>query len=159
MTKNWPLPIVILKELSIRDILIKRFFDETQRLCNTSPDCIEIIYRELLLTFRIPSDTGLVTIPCSRSDIMATQHLTSPLRDTIHACDGNTDTFYHSEQVQSGETHSPFFTIFLNSSYMIGTVTMVNVHTGAHCNNDPVDCTGRIDGAKVEVLAAGKKIC
>ena len=94
-------------------------------------------------------------IPCSRSDIRATQHLTSPLRDSIHACDGNTDTFYHSEQVKSGRTHSPFFTVMFDDDYKIKTITVVNVHTGVHCNNDPADCTGRIDGAKVEVLTAG----
>ena len=81
--------------------------------------------------------------------------MVSPLRDTIHACDGDTDTFYHSEQPESGTRHSPFFTVQFDNTYRIETITVVNVHTGAHCDNDPADCTGRIDGAKVEVLTAG----
>ena len=81
--------------------------------------------------------------------------MVSPLRDTIHACDGDTDTFYHSEQPESGTRHSPFFTVQFDDVYRIETITVVNVHTGAHCDNDPADCTGRIDGAKVEVLSAG----
>ena len=78
----------------------------------------------------------------------------SPLRDSIHACDGNTDTFYHSVQVDSGRRHSPYFAVQFDNTYSIETVTVVNVHTGAHCNNNPVSCTRRIDGAKVEVLTA-----
>ena len=93
--------------------------------------------------------------PCSRSDIDATQHFESPLRDTIHACDGDTDTFYHSEQPPSGTMRNPFFTVQFDSTYRIDTIIVVNVHTGGHCDNAPADCTGRIDGAKVEVLTPG----
>ena len=93
--------------------------------------------------------------PCSRSDVDATQHLESPLRDTIHACDGDTDTFYHSEHPESGTRHSPFFTVQFDNTYRIETITVINVHTGEHCDNSPADCTGRINGAKVEVLTAG----
>ena len=111
----------------------------------------------LLVTYPLSSagSTEVVNIPCSRSDITATQHLTDPLRDTVHACDGDTDTFYHSEQVAESETHSPFFTIQLDSTYRIKTITVVNVHTGGFCEGSPKDCTERIDGAKVEVLTAG----
>ena len=110
-----------------------------------------------MLTFRITAaeDKQRVPIPCSRSDIDATQHLMSPLRGSTHACDGDTDTFYHSVQVESGRRHSPYFTIQLDNTYKIQTITVVNVHTGVHCNNDPADCTGRINGAKVEVLKQG----
>ena len=97
----------------------------------------------------------LVTKPCPRSSITATQHMTSPLRDTVHACDGDTGTFYHSVEKQAA---SPFFTIQLASISRIKTITVVNVHTGAHCRNNAKDCTERIDGAKVEVLKAGMRI-
>ena len=103
------------------------------------------------------SGTELVQIPCSRDDITATQHLTSPLRDSVHACDGNTDSFYHSEQVESWEKASPFFTVKLDSTSRIKTITVVNVHTGGYCEWNAKDCTLRIDGAKVEVLDAGKE--
>ena len=98
----------------------------------------------------------LVQIPCSRDDITATPHLTSPLRDSVHACDGNTDSFYHSVQVQSWEKASPFFTIQLDGTYRVKTITVVNVHTGGYCVWNPKDCTERINGAKVEVLSEGE---
>ena len=109
-----------------------------------------------MLTLRITAaeDKQRVPIPCSRSDIDATEHLMSPLRDSIHACDGDTDSFYHSVAADSGRRHSPYFTVQFDNTYSIETITVVNVHTGVHCNNDPRDCTGRIDGAKVEVLTA-----
>ena len=77
------------------------------------------------------------------------------MRDAVHACDGNTDSFYHSEQVRSWETQSPFFTMQLGGTYSIKTITVVNVHTGLYCKWNAKACTERIDGAKVEVLKAG----
>ena len=97
----------------------------------------------------------LVKKPCSISDITATQHLISPLRDKIHACDGDTSTFYHSVYDQ-GEDASPFFTLQLGCTFLIETITVVNVHTGRHCERskeDAKDCTERINGANVQVLA------
>ena len=91
--------------------------------------------------------------PCTNSDISATPHLASPLRDITHACDGNTDSFYHSvHKDDSARTYSPFFTIQLEGLSTIKTITVVNVHTGAYCKTHSVPCTSRIDGAKVEVL-------
>ena len=53
----------------------------------------------------------LVATPCSYSDVHATAHLTNPSIPTIHACDGNSDTFYHSVTVNEDEEHDPFITI------------------------------------------------
>ena len=97
----------------------------------------------------------LLKKPCSVSDVTATEHLTNPLRHKIHACDGDTDTFYHSQWVE-GVNSSPFFTLQLGDTFHIKTITVVNVHTGNYCTNNPVDCTERINGAKVEVLAGLK---
>ena len=100
--------------------------------------------------------TEMVKKPCMASDIIATAHLTSPYRPHTDACDGNMDSFYHSVQVESWETQSPFLTIMLDGTYGINKITVVNVHTGGYCDYLPVDCTERIEGAKVEVLTAGK---
>ena len=96
----------------------------------------------------------LVKKPCSESDVTATQHLPDPLRDKIDACDGNTDTFYHSKD-DIGEKN-PRLTLSLDGTYVIKTITVVNVHTGAYCESNPVHCTERINGAKVELLAGLK---
>ena len=103
----------------------------------------------------------LVKIPCSETDVNATPHLTTPLRDIKHACDGNTDSFYHSEQVGYWQRHSPFLTVQLDGTSRIKTVTVVNVLTGAYCKTHGAPCTDRINGAKVEILTAGKfdKFC
>ena len=96
----------------------------------------------------------LVKKPCSISDINATEHLTNThvTRDKIHACDGNTDSFYHS--IEKTEERNPFITISLNGTFVIKTITVVNVHTGGYCKDPSTtkDCTERINGAKVEVL-------
>ena len=94
----------------------------------------------------------LVKKPCLISDINATEHLTNArvTRDKIHACDGNTSTFYHS--IENTGDRNPFFTISLNGRIVIKTITVVNVHTGKHCIHDAQDCTMRIHGAKVEVM-------
>ena len=97
----------------------------------------------------------LVKKPCSVSDVTATEHLTNPLRDKIHACDGDTSTFYHSQWTE-GVNSSPFFTLLLGDTFHIKTITVVNVHTGDHCNNNAQDCTERINGAKIEVLTGLK---
>lgn len=97
---------------------------------------------------------NLVKKPCSESDVTATQHLPDPLRDKIDACDGNTDTFYHSKD-DIGEKN-PHLTLSLDGTYVIKTITVVNVHTGAYCESNPVHCTERITGAKVELLAGLK---
>ena len=93
----------------------------------------------------------LVKKPCSISDVTATRHLISPLRDKIEACDGNTSTFYHSV-FDRGVAASPFFTLNLGGTFLIETITVVNVHTGAYCKTHGKHCTERINGAKVEVL-------
>ena len=99
----------------------------------------------------------LVKRPCSDSDVTATAHLDNEEKFKLSkACDGNTNTFYHSKQVDSSERHSPFFTIQLpESNFKIRRVTVVNVHTGLYCISLPRQCTERIKGAKVEVLTTG----
>ena len=94
----------------------------------------------------------LVKKPCLISDINATEHLTNArvTRDKIDACDGNTSTFYHS--IENTGERNPFLTIGLNGTFAIKTITVVNVHTGAHCKSHAHGCTMRIDGAKVEVM-------
>ena len=77
------------------------------------------------------------------------------MRDTIYACDGETVTFYHSEHPEQGTRHSPFFTVLLDNSYRIEKITVVTSYTGILCDTIPEVCTGRINGAKVEVLTAG----
>ena len=92
----------------------------------------------------------LVKKPCSTSEVTATEHLKNPLRESTDACDGDTKTFYHSNQ--SIKERNPFLTIGLNGTFAIKTITVVNVHTGEYCTNNAKDCTERINGAKVEVL-------
>ena len=96
----------------------------------------------------------LVTKPCTDSDVIAAAHLKTPLRPKKHACDENTDTFYHS----LGRLDSPYLTIQLNDTYKITKIIVVNVHTGQYCLTHAEDCTKRIDGAKVEVLTAGIRL-
>ena len=74
-----------------------------------------------------------------------------PLRVKTDACDGNTSTFYHS--IEEPQERNPNLTLSLNGTFVIKIITVVNVHTGKHCNNDGTSCTERISGAKVEVLA------
>ena len=96
----------------------------------------------------------LVKKPCSDSDVTATQHLAKPLRDKIHACDGDTETFYHS--IFGTQERNPNLILSLNGTFVIKTITVVNVHTGEFCESDYENakiCTERINGAKVEVLA------
>ena len=92
----------------------------------------------------------LVKKPCLKSDVTATQHLTSPLKQEIDACDGDTDTFYHS--IENTDERNPFLAVSLGENFLIKKITVVNVHTGNFCTDNPGDCTERINGAKVEVL-------
>ena len=96
----------------------------------------------------------LVTRPCSDGDITATRRLLGYYPD--YACDRKNNTMYHSMQVASQQTHSPFFSIRLDSTCWVKTITVVNVHTGTFCIKHPKLCTDRINGAKVEVLTEGK---
>ena len=101
----------------------------------------------------------LVTTPCSDTDINATPHLPTPLRDTVHACDGNTDSFYHSVHLDPADiSYNPFFMIQLEGISKVKRVTVVNVHTGAYCKTHSQQCIDRIDGAIVEVLTAGNGV-
>ena len=100
--------------------------------------------------------TELVKKPCSGSVVTATQHLMNPLREKENVCDGNPGTFYHSILRKEEET-SPSILVHLGGTYRIMKITVVNVHTGSYCADQPEKCVKRLDGAKVEVLA-GRKI-
>ena len=93
----------------------------------------------------------LVKKPCSISEVTATENFENPPRERTDACDGDTETFYHSNQ-SIGE-RNPFLTVSLNGTHVIKTITVVNVHTGLHCRDYPKHCTERINGAKVEVMS------
>ena len=92
----------------------------------------------------------LVKKPCSPDHVTASPHFTDPLRDKVHACDGDTNTFYYSEENET----DPFLTIQLDGTYRIKKITVVNVHTGSYCQDrgGAEACTRRLDGAKVEVM-------
>ena len=98
--------------------------------------------------------TELVKKPCSDSHVTATQHFINLLRVKTDACDGDTDTFYHS--IEEPQERNPNLTLSLNGTFVIKTITVVNVHTGGFCESDDEKakiCTKRISGAKVEVVA------
>ena len=92
--------------------------------------------------------------PCKRSRIDASEALALANVNTDcsveRACDGNTDSFYHSIE---DNIKDPFFKLSLGGSFMIKKITVVNVHKGGHCNKNPSDCTSRLNGSLVEVIS------
>ena len=94
---------------------------------------------------------------CSDSDVEATEALKTD-RSKARVCDRDKTTFYHSEQGSNGNgVQNPYLTLNLNGNYRITTITVVNVHSGAYCRDEPMLCVKRLDGALIEVLAGKKK--
>ena len=96
----------------------------------------------------------LIYKPCKGANVTAAEALENRSdRDKTKACDGvegegPDDDFYHS----AANIPYPYITLDLRESYLVETITVVNVHTGAYCANTPIKCIMRLDGAMVEVL-------